>query len=540
MKYIRHIVEICKKLAPLYALMLSGNMFAVVCEMSDSSYLNLAKFVGADAFHSRGIYGQGVSVANLEISVVSEDDDPAYFTFLKDSNYTTYHPDGTYENGGDNHPYVTLSIMAGYNASYENQEVSTGIAWQANYVSGQVATTSPFVYDNYAIQTYENFFSNGTDVISSSWVNESFSTYMVGTILDSYAAKNTHTLLVGAASNNGSEGAGHVASPYKNMNCVKVGALDYATGFKTAADFSSYGPNDFYNPVTGETIAGVVSAVDIAAPGTVYSVNRDGSLGNISGTSFAAPIVASTATLMISYSRENSMPQESRDARLLKAILLNSASKIDGWDNGAYKGSVDVNGKRYDGVLTTTQALDYHSGAGALNAGEALAQYDNFCATSFLDSVGKGESHFYDFYASEAGLEFAATLCWYLGSDVEDITYEDLFLDGKEVAAIDADLSYFANLNLRLWYVEGGEEVLLAQSISEYNNVEHLFLELDREGEYRLEVFFEDLVYGDSAAESYGVAWNLSQVPEPSSCAAIFGVAILAFAAYRKKRIVQK
>lgn len=537
MKHTRHIADICKKLALLPALILSGDIFAVVCEMPDSSYLNLADFVGADAFYSRGIYGQGVNVANLEINVISEDDDPAYFTFLKDSNYTTYYPDGAEENGGSNHPYATLSVMAGYNASYGNQNVSTGIARQANYVSGQVATASPLIYENYVIPTYEKFFSNGTDVISSSWANESFATYMIGTVLDSYAAKNTHTLLVGAASNNGSEGAGHVVSPYKNMNCVKVGALDYAAGFKTVAEFSSYGPNDFYNPVTGETIAGVVSAVDIAAPGTVYSVNRDGSLGNISGTSFAAPIVASTATLMISYSREISMPQESRDARLLKAILLNSASKIDGWDNGAYKESADVNAKIYDGVLTTTRALDYHSGAGALNAEEALAQYDNFGATSFLDSVGKGESHFYDFYAAEAGLEFTATLCWYLGSDVEGITYEDsAFIGGKDVVAIDADLSYFANLNLRLWYVEGGEEMLIAQSISEYNNVEHLFLELDREGEYRLEVLFEDLVYGDSAAESYGIAWNLSQVPEPSICGAIFGALAFAYAAYRRRK----
>lgn len=532
MKFADPIFNITRRAAAIAAAcLLSGRLFAAVCEMPDSSLLNLAEFTGADAFYRIGIYGQGVNVANLEYYSVSEEEAPEYSVFLKGSNYSTYMPEGTSGRYGSVHPYETLSVMAGYNESYENQEVSTGIAWRANYTAGQVAEDGLFTSDRLTLQTYEKFFSNGADVISSSFKNSGESAFMAGAVLDSYAAKNTRTVFVGAASNNGDEGPGNVASPYRNVNVIKVGALDISTGFKTAAAFSSYGPNDFYNPITGETVKGAVSAVDISAPGTVYTVKQDGSLGNVSGTSFAAPIVSSAAALMVSYSKEASMPDDSRDARLIKAVLLNSASKTDGWDNGSRLESATVNGKTYGGVLSTSQALDYHSGAGALNAEEALAQYGSFGETSFLESAGKGESVFYDFSAA-ANLEFAATLCWNVGAEIDGVTY-----DGSgNVSAISAENSHFSNLDLRLWYLGGGGEILVAQSVSEYNNVEHLFLELEREGEYRLEVAFKDLVYGDAESETFAVAWNVSQIPEPSVCAALLGAASLAFAARMKAK----
>lgn len=198
----------------------------------------------------------GASVANLEYYSVSAEEAPEYSVFLKDSNYSTYLPEGTSGRYGSAHPYETLSVMAGYNESYEKQEVSTGIARRANYTAGQVAEDGLFTSDRLTLQTYEKFFSNGADVISSSFKNSGESSFMAGAILDSHAAKNARTVFVGAASNDGGEGPGHVASPYRNMNVIKVGALDASTDFKTVAAFSSYGPNDFYNPITGRNRKG--------------------------------------------------------------------------------------------------------------------------------------------------------------------------------------------------------------------------------------------------------------------------------------------
>ena len=224
------------------------------------------------------------------------------------------------------------------------------------------------------------------------------------------------------------------------------------------------------------------------------------------------------------YSKSRGMDAESRDARLIKSILLNSASKPESWDNGGgYVDSVSANGKVYNGVFSTSQSLDLHSGAGILNAKQALAEYDNFGKTSFLGEVAKSESAFYYFDAAGENNVLNATLCWFVGSSVDGVEYDG---DGN-ISSIDADASDFANLDLRLWAAgTDGEYELIAQSVSDYNNVEHLFINLDKSGSYALEVYFADMAYGDTESETFALAWNLAQVPEPAQSA--FAASILA------------
>ena len=512
------------------------HIWGAVCQMPDSSFLNLADFSGMDSFYERGIYGQNVNAANIELHV-PDTYSPNYMLFLEDASYSTYYPsEYTIENIGI-HQNQTLAVMAGYNASYGDQSVSTGLAHKATYTAVQAGENTILLSaDKVILSTYEKFFSNGTEVISSSWKDSGERGHLAGTVLDSYACNNPSVVFVAAASNDASEGAGHVNSPYKNMNVVKVGALDDTTYFKTISSSSSYGPNDFYNPITGEVVKGAVSAVDIATAGTVYTTKANETLGNVSGTSLAAPIVSSAAILMLSYSKEKNMDVSSRDARLVKSILLNSAKKLDSWDNGTQiRNSVSVNGKVFNGVFTTERALDYYSGAGALDAEQALAEYDKFGSTSFLGEVAKSDSSFYYFESAADNAVLNATLCWFAGSEVENVIYDS----SLNISSIDASSSYFANLDLRLWYQnDGGELQLIAQSISEYNNVEHLYLNLDKSGNYALEVFFKDLIYGDTAKETYALAWNLaqSQIPEPSCVAILAAISAIACIAARRRK----
>ncbi|MDA6840415.1 hypothetical protein OSL57_27235, partial [Escherichia coli] len=75
MKFADPIFNITRRAAAIAAAcLLSGRLFAAVCEMPDSSLLNLAEFTGADAFYRIGIYGQGANVANLEYYSVSEEE----------------------------------------------------------------------------------------------------------------------------------------------------------------------------------------------------------------------------------------------------------------------------------------------------------------------------------------------------------------------------------------------------------------------------------------------------------------------------------
>ncbi len=512
-----------------------AHLWGTVCQMPDSTFLNLGEFTNTNAFYERGIYGQNVNVANIELHVPNVYED-SYLLFLKDANYSTYYPEEYTTERIGIHQNQTLAVIAGYNADYPDQNVSTGLAHKAAYTAVQAGENTILLSaDKVILSTYEKFFSNGTEVISSSWKDSGENGHLTGAVLDSYACKNPSVVFVAAASNDASEGAGNVNSPYKNMNVVKVGALDDTTCFKTISPSSSYGPNDFYNPITGEVAKGVVSAVDISAAGTVYTMKANETLGNVSGTSLAAPIVSSAATLMLSYSKEKNMDSSSRDARLIKSILLNSAKKLDSWDNGTQiRDSATVNGKVFNGVFTTERALDYYSGAGALDAGQALSEYDKFGSTSFLGEVAKSDSVFYYFDSASEDAVLNATLCWFAGSEVDNVIYDS----SLNISSIDASSSYFANLDLRLWYQDGaGELQLMAQSISEYNNVEHLYLNLDKSGSYALEIFFKDLIYGDAAKETYALAWNLTQpqIPEPS-CAAMLA-AISAFLGICAKRI---
>ena len=520
---------------------IAAQALAVVYQTADSTFGDIGKLIGANAFYERGIYGQGANVANIELYAAWRDDEDwnNCMQYLEGASYNLYKPETTSQAYAE-HSYQTLGIMAGYNPNFENQAMSTGLAYKASYTSAQIAEDSFFRSDKTELETYKLFFTNSTDVISSSWCDiEIPLTYKKGVVLDSYAYANPRTLLVGAAANDGAEGANTVRSPFLNMNALKVGALDDSTNFKTVASYSSYGPNHFYNPVTKEVKESVVSAVDIVAPGTVYTVTESKGTMNIQGTSFAAPIVSSVAALMHSYSVDKKMRADSRDARLIKAVLMNSADKIAGWDNGSKRETVRVGDVDYANVLSTKQALDFKSGAGALNAEAALQAYDQFGTTSFLESVEFENSSYFDFHTDLTQFEFSATLCWYIGTVVDNVTYTETTIAMStihQINEVSADNSYFANLDLRLWQFDGESYVLLAESVSEYNNVEHIFMELSEAGDYRLEVAFSEMLYGTTPNETFALAYNLAQIPESSDCAAIFGALALWFAVYYRRR----
>lgn len=531
----KEILQHLKNLFFFTAMIFAVDADALVCEISGELF-DIGAFVKTDAFYDRGIYGQNINVANIELFGVDDED---YGLFLKDSNYVKYQPSYAEEAVPNRHASQTLGVMAGYNASYGSQNISTGLAYKASYTGVQLRE-SWSIFGNTTqkgiLETYEHFFSNATDVISSSWMDAS----AMGSesafphieypslILDSYARRSAGTTFVAVAANNGE--AGSVRAPLFNMNTIKVGALDENSRFTKIASYSSYGPNDFYNPISHTIVKNTVSSVDISAPGTIYTV-VNGGVGNASGTSYAAPIVSSVAALMHSYAKENSMSEKARDSRLVKSILLNSADKTPEWDNGlAITDNVNADGKTFDGVLSTTQSLDLKMGSGIVNAEKALEQYENFGATSFLSDVDFGGANVYEFLADENSV-LSATLCWFVGADMREIAYDS----SGNVSSFDSAASYFSDLNLSLWRKDDAGMTLLAQSVSEYNNVEHLYLTLEEGGKYVLQVNFEKMIYGSADSETYAIAWN-SAVPEPSTYAVIFGALALGFAACRKRK----
>ncbi|RZA01140.1 MAG: peptidase S8 [Sphingobacteriaceae bacterium] len=91
-------------------------------------------------------------------------------------------------------------------------------------------------------------------------------------------------------------------------NVINVGASSAVLGDKLAASFSNYGK----------------SKVDVFAPGVkVTSINMDGEFNTADGTSFASPITAGIAALILQYYPDLS-------AKQLKQVILQSATPVAG------------------------------------------------------------------------------------------------------------------------------------------------------------------------------------------------------------------
>ncbi|MFO8014572.1 MAG: PEP-CTERM sorting domain-containing protein, partial [Phycisphaerae bacterium] len=221
--------------------------------------------------------------------------------------------------------------------------------------------------------------------------------------------------------------------------------------------------------------------------------------------SFGTPMVVGGAALVDAAARTQGWGPEARDARVVKAILLNAADKLPGWDNG----QSDVAGE-----TVTTQSLDWTQGAGRLNLGRAYDQ--QLAGTTDVPGLGGGtvaatgwdygviaEGQAHEFLITPtltSDLTLAVTLCWFRNRDVN-------------VAALTATDAGLADLDLEIW--DPTFSARLAASESTYNDVEHLFWDIPADGPYGLRVTYPQQVFGAAQPEVYGLAWMA--VPEPAT-----------------------
>ena len=406
----------------------------------------------------------------------------------------------------------------------------TGLAYALNFNVGFLSTVVP---------AYDSSFGTA-DVINSSFGGgDPSGTGTLAWLADSYTFDNTDTLYVVSAGNSG-PGANTVGSPGSAYNVLTVGALGSANNFNSVASFSSRGPQNFGYFVSGTnyvTVSNVRAAVDIAAPGDSLTsafyggqtggnntnlagsvnsgTNADAYCSSIAGTSFAAPIVAGGAALV--YSAAKTLPQLSTNAEatqsmVVKSLLLTAADKTTAWSNG----QTNING-----VITTTQSLDWAVGAGRMNLYRTFDLQVN--GQTGVDGYGVGAQG----GVLGSGWDFGASL----NGINNDYTISDVLLGGStfttslswmrarayDPVAISLYDYAQANLNLSLWSLGSNNsfQTKVAESISLYNTVEHLSFALPSTGLYGLRVSYAGNTFdntggqwGTTFLQGYGLAWD--------------------------------
>ena len=528
---------------------------AIVSWTGTSAGVAINETVGATAYYNAGVFGQGSYVANIEAGRVWN----GHEILTGVSNSDVYVPRDSL-GAFDNHATAVGAVIAGnIPGAASLPYYQAGIAPSTRLASGAIASVingdgSFEVTYQSVFDTYSHYFTGSfdrdlplgsgisltltapTDVINSSWgYTDPSGADSLTTAIDALAAANSLTTAVFATGNNSVT----VGGPASGYNAIAVGASGDGSGldYTSVATFSNGGPLGVSYTSGGTTvdIPNARAGVTLVAPGqnivAPYTTTDSTAYHDLSGTSFAAPAVAGGIALMKSASYLTGMGDEGRDTRVIKAALMASATQLPGWDNGQYVS---------DGVIVTTQAVDYHQGAGQLDLATALEVHTGAylpgadgtadvggAAGGVVDrrgwdfaslaAVGASNDYLIDttLYATTY---LDVSLSWF--REYADPVFTDNAADPNLQDLSTADLR-FANLDLEIWNADFTR--LFATSRGLYDTVEFLHYELETSGIYNLRVTYAGQVFGDVAATSYGLAW--SAIPEPTSLVLVVAAA---------------
>ena len=291
------------------------------------------------------------------------------------------------------------------------------------------------------------------------------------------------TTIVVAAGNDGPASSSFSGPPATAFNVLSVGATG-GTGAVVTENYGQVAPYSSRGPTSDGR-----SKPDIVAPGSLIELPTLGGAWAVgSGTSFAAPLVAGGAALLVDMGRDRGLDA---DALVIKSVLMNSADKLTGWTH------------------SSTAPLDPNQGVGQMNLESAFHQYDagewglgtvGAIGWDHGAIVGSTDNTYGISPTVPAGVNFTSTLVWNrnVSTNVENI----------ETAVYTA--APLANLDLFL-YEAGDLSTPVATSMSMVDNVEHLFLSIPQQGQYVLQVHSA----GGSLVDplSYSLAWYVD-VPE--------------------------
>ena len=287
--------------------------------------------INVPAVHNLGIYGQGVVICMFDEGVRQQSHEAFSSMNIIAQHDFVDHKESVvpYDPGAGGHGTATLSAIGGFKPGS-----LIGPAFMADYILARTENDSsetPIEEDNWA-KGIEWADSIGVDVTSTSLIYLGFNAPYTGwtwqdmngnTALITRAADHAVGLgivVVNAAGNSGYNASHNtLGAPADGDSVITAGAVD-ASGNR--ADFSSVGPT-----VDGRT------KPDIMAMGVsdqLASAGGNSSYGAGSGTSFACPLSAGVAALVLC-ANPHLTPMQVREAMRQTANNASSPNDFYGW-----------------------------------------------------------------------------------------------------------------------------------------------------------------------------------------------------------------
>jgi hypothetical protein len=336
----------------------------------------------------------------------------------------------------------------------------------------------------------------------------------------------------------GNQGRGGFPIPTDTFNGMTIANSMSMDGLFSRVDFFSLGSEPVFvigrDPATERNV-GPRRSVTLVAPGrAIATIGPDGKSvpPDIGGTSFASPHVTATVALLQQYG-DQAIRQalqtgsdlaagpwnlNARQQEVMKAVLMNSADKLQDPGNGSLLGMtrtlLTVRGKNWlesDAYQNRTLPLDADMGTGHLNAYRAYQQFSagQWSAAAPVPPIGwdystleLSQAQDYVFEQPlQGGSYLAVTLAWNRLVELQDANRNDLFDIGESFQ--DEGLN---NLDIYLMRAEENDvRNSIWSSISRVDSVEHIFQQIPTTRRYKIRVVFRDQV--NEAIQPYALAW---------------------------------